>query len=169
MKKLVAVIVVLVAAAALVTGAAIAAQKNDRPWVGENGVWDMSQAPETQTVVDSTGIVVGVAMTEDVLGDEGVYPHPVYSLDDHSVQVGWLGRHGYWAIGQPEAWCAGCTSRTESLGENGSSHVITDTYNADRTITRVTEVTDENGNTTTVEQITEGTEGGPGSTGNANN
>ena len=114
-KKLVSIIVVVAAATALLTGAALAAQ-NDRPWIGNDGAVDTAKMPDAQQVVDSTGTVVGVVRTEDVFGDDEVYPHPVYSLDDHNLQVGWLGQHGYWAIGQQKAWCTDCVSRVESIG-----------------------------------------------------
>ena len=74
------------------------------------------------------GKAVGVAKTSEVLGDEEVFPNPVYSLDDHSVQVGFLGKNGYWAIGEQEPWCETCVSVSEELGENGAKIVITETY-----------------------------------------
>ena len=65
-------------------------------------------------------VTVGVTRTADVLGDNAPHPIPVYDADDTTVQIGWLGEHGYWAIGQPKAWCEGCIGGTEEIGADGS-------------------------------------------------
>ena len=76
------------------------------------------------------------------------------------MQVGWVGEHGYWDLGGPKAWCTECVLTESEFSSDGSSVVVIETYNEDRTITRTTETTDSNGNkTTTVETITEGTDG----------
>ena len=134
--------------------------------MGGDNVWDMTQA-ETHPVVDSTGTIVGVARAADLDGD--IYPYPVYDEDDHDAQVGWIDAHGYWALGQPKAWCLDCISTVESIGENGERHVVRDTYGPNYTVTRTSAVTDADGNTTTtVETIMEDAYGPEGPTGSVN-
>ena len=169
LKKLIPIAATFVVTAIVVTIAILGAESmaQDRePGLPYNvdGTW----TPEYFPVSDSEGNTVGVVKSADAFGEEDVHPHPVYSLDNHDVQVGWVGEHGYWALGGPKAWCTACIRVHEEGGPNGRL-VITDTYNEDRTITRTTERTDNDGNTTkTVEIITEGTDGPPGPTGSVN-
>ncbi len=130
-----------------------------------DGTW----TPEYFPVSDREGNTVGVVRSEDAFGEEDIHPHAVYSLEDNTRQIGYLGEDGYWAIGEEKPWCTGCSSTLTSEGPNGKI-VITEVKNADRTITRTTETTDTAGNTTTAVEIIEAdTDGTPGPTGNVNN
>ncbi len=170
MRKIVILLALVIATvAAATTGILMAQDPSDDDWMiglpqqNEDGTW----TPEWFEVGNSTGAAAGVARTADLFGDSDVYPAPVYDLNDHSIHIGYVGEFGYWAIGEKSPWCLDCISIIEeSLGENGERHVVTDTYNADRTITRTTTETDADGNTTTaVETIEEGTDGEEGPTG----
>jgi len=161
MKKLIILLaLVLVTVASVTTGILVAQTPSEDDWMvglpvqNADGTWD----PEWTRVSDNTGAIVGVHRTADVMGDREVYPLPVYDKDNTSVQVGWLGDHGYWAIGSEMPWCTDCVAVTEEVVDGVVKLRITDTYNEDRTITRTTETTDDDGNTTTVVQtIEEGT------------
>ena len=132
------------------------------PQQNADGTW----TPEWFGVGDSNGVKVGIIRTAHMMGD-GPYPSPVYSLDDHTIQIGWTGEFGYWALDAVEPWCTGCTRVTEEIGEGETRMLVTETFNHDRTITLTTETTDSDGNTTTVvEIIEEGTDGEEGPTGN---
>ena len=122
MKKAIGFATLVLILLAMVTGAIIA-QENSRPWVDENGVWDMSKVPTTQGVVDSSGTQVGVVMTEDLLGD--VHPLPVYSVDDHTLRVGSVGSKGYWALGESEPECDGCYTVIETVDDDGNTSTET--------------------------------------------
>ena len=154
LKKLIPIAATFVVTAVLVTivmmGSESTAQDEETglPY-NDNGTW----TPEYFPVSDSEGNTVGVVKSADAFGDEDVHPHPVYSLTDHSQQVGYLGDSGYWAIDEEKPWCTGCIHMSEEVGSGGKLRV-TDTYNSDYTITRKTETWDANGNkTTTVEEI----------------
>ncbi len=154
----------IVVTAVILTGESTAQDTDPGLPYNDNGTW----TPEYFPVSDSGGNTVGVVRSADTFGEEEVYPHPVYSLEDNTRQIGSLGEHGYWAIGQPRPWCTGCSSTLTSEGPNGKI-VITELKNADRTITRTTETTDAAGNTTTAVEIIEaGTDGEEGPTGNVN-
>ena len=118
MKKAIGFATLILILSALVTGAVMAAQEDDRPWVDENGIWDMSKVPATQGVVNSTGEQVGVIMTDDLFND--VDPLPVYSLEDHTLQIGFVGSKGYWANGESEPECDGCYTVIEHVDEDGN-------------------------------------------------
>ncbi len=169
LKKLIPVAVTSVVTAIAVTFVVMHAQSEAQdvdpglPY-NDNGTW----TPEYFPVNDGEGNTVGVVKTADTFGEHSILPHPVYSLDYHRIQVGWMGEHGYWALGEEEAWCTECVSTTEEHSSDGSSVVVTETYGEDRSITRTTVTTDAAGNTTTIETIEEGTDGPPGPTGSVN-
>ena len=117
------------------------------PYINDNGSW----SPEYFDVSDSTGTVVGVVRTADAFGDEGVFPHPVYSLTDKTQQVGYFGQHGYWAVGEPEAWCEGCKTTTTGYAIDGSTSVVTEEFVSSYTIIRTSEAFDADGNKTSSE------------------
>jgi len=129
-----------------------------------DGTW----IPEYFPVNDDDGNVVGVVRSEDTFGEEDVHPHPVYDVDNTDVQVGWLGEYGYYGLHDEPPWCLKCMRVSEGEGPDGTVR-ITDTYNADFTITRTTERIGTDGETTTtVETIEAGTDGTPGPTGSVN-
>ena len=68
------------------------------PWENEDGIWDMSQLPATENVLDHTGAVVGVVETRHYETD--TYPLPV--LGPNGELVGHIGENGFWALGEPE-------------------------------------------------------------------
>ena len=160
MKKLLVLLVVTIAIVATVTtGILMAESPGDDDWMvglpaqNDDGSWDPPYFP----VSNEFGVRVGVHRTGDSFGGADVYPIPVYNQKDTSIQIGWLGEHGYWAIGEQSPWCADCVETVESVLDGKVVHRVTDTYNEDRTITRTTEQIDDDGNvTTTVETITEG-------------
>ncbi len=159
------VVTAIVVTAVVLAGESMAQDRDPGLPYNDNGTW----TPEYFPVSDSGGNTVGVVRSADTFGEEDVHPHPVYSLEDNTRQIGSLGEHGYWAIGGPRPWCTGCIDQTISEGPNGKI-VVTDVYNDDRTITRTTETTDTAGNTTTAVEIIEaGTDGEEGPTGNVNN
>ncbi len=157
MKRLILItVLVAIASAATATGILMAQTPSEDDWMRglphqhEDGTWD----PEWFPVGNDTGAIVGVAKTADMFGDSDVYPMPVYDEDNPSVQIGWVGKSGYYTIGESEPWCQGCKSVIEEIGSDGYKKVTTETYNNNRTITRVTEETDREGNiTTTTETI----------------
>ncbi len=167
LKKILPIAATFVVTAVLVTivvltGESMAEDRVEGLPYNIDGTW----TPEYFPVSDREGNTVGVVRSEDTFGEEDVHPHPVYSLEDNTRQIGYLGKHGYWANGEKRPWCTGCVVGSEEEGPNGKI-VVTDVYNDDRTITRTTETTDTAGNTTTVvEIIEEGTDGEEGPTGN---
>ena len=64
----------------------------DTPVRNAYGSW----TPEWEDVGGGSRFPDVVGVAPDMHGDTSVYPTPVYSLDDHSVQIGWLGAHGYY-------------------------------------------------------------------------
>ena len=158
MRKVIIILAVVLAAATMTTTGILMAQDpgpddwaDGLPQQNEDGTW----TPEYIGVGDESGLQVGVARTADLFGDSDIHPTPVYDEDNHTVQIGWVGENGYWAIGDNRPWCSGCIDVTEGSAADGSGYKVTETYNEDRTITRTTETTDSAGNTTTVVTIIE--------------
>ena len=85
------------------------------PTQNEDGSW----TPEFTMVGDRMGGIAGVARHEDVHGELEVYPIPVYSVDDHSLQVGWArAASGSWVGRSPGA---GAATRSRRLGARTES------------------------------------------------
>ncbi len=170
LKKLIPIAATFVVTAIAVTFVVMSAESTAQdtdpglPY-NDNGTW----TPEYFPVSDSEGNTVGVVRSADTFGEDSMLPHPVYSVGDNRVQVGWMGERGYWALGEKQAWCTECVLTDSAYSSDGSSVVVTETYNEDYTITRTTTTTDSTGDTiTAVETIEAGTDGPPGPTGSVN-
>lgn len=107
----------LMLAVVIVAAGVVAAQGVDTrpPWENEDGIWDMSKLPATESVVDSTGTVVGTVETR--FYEEDVYPLPVNGPDGQLV--GHLGENGFWALGEPEPVIEGAYGTVKGYDENG--------------------------------------------------
>ena len=100
MKNKITIAAAVVVVVAVMVAGVVAAQVVDTrpPWENEDGIWDMSQLPDAEGVVDSTGTFVGVVETRHYETD--LYPLPV--LGPNGELVGHLGENGFWALGEPE-------------------------------------------------------------------
>ena len=85
------------------------------PWENEDGIWDMSQLPATENVLDHTGAVVGVVETRHYETD--TYPLPV--LGPNGELVGHIGENGFWALGEPEPFIEDAYTVVEEFGASG--------------------------------------------------
>ena len=132
MKLILFVVVVAVMTTTLSAGIILVAQDRDG---AKDRMEDMlvrnadgSWTPEWEYVGAGSGFpdVVGVSRTSDLHDDTSVYPTPVYSLDDHSVQIGWLGAQGYYPIeGSMPPACQGCPTVVKRVDEDGTTYRLT--------------------------------------------
>ena len=113
----IAIAAVLVLGVLAVVTEMVAAQVvSTRPsWENVEGVWDMSNLPANENVIDHTGVVVGIVETRHY--GTGLYPRPVIGPDGNLV--GHIGENGFWALGEPEPVTEGAYTIIEEFDASG--------------------------------------------------